>query len=203
MRNVQDTTRSASDSQSSFQDRDFTAAFTGQEAYKEIIKKAETVSLVKLFKYYHIRIDQFNRKCACPFIKHKGGRESTPSFYFYPETNTFWCFGCKTGSTPVDLVASMENCNKPQAALKILNSFSDGLENYLPDANGKDTYQEKLNIIFSFSSLVRDKIAKNPDNLTKIEEICCSFDKMNDKYELDFDALKFLIDKISVKLEEI
>ena len=203
MRILQNPTRPVSNNQLPIQDRDLTAAFTGQEAYEEIGQRAQSVSLIKLFKHYNINIDQYNRKCTCPFSKHKGGRESTASFYYYPETNTFWCFGCKTGSNPVDLVANLEGCNKIQAAMKILNSFADGEQSLDLNREGRDTYKERVDLIFSFSSKVRDMLLSSPERQPAIEGICSSFDKMNDKYELDIPALTYLISRILDKLEDI
>lgn len=203
MRILSNSTGSDSFSQASSQDRDFTAAFARQEAYQEIIEKAQSVSFVKIFKYYNIPLDSFNRKCVCPFSKHKGGRESTPSFYFYPDTNTFWCFGCKTGTTVVDFVANIEHCAKANAAFKILNIFNSPLDTLNIEKISTEIYQEKLELMFNFSNKIREMICSNPLNQNKIEELCLSFDRMNDKYDLDIDALKSLIDKINKRLDLI
>lgn len=203
MRVLSNTARPSSNSQILMQDRDFTASFTGQEAYQEIIEKANSLALPKAFKYYGVHIDQYHRKCTCPFQKHKGGRESSASFYYYPETNTFWCFGCKTGTTTVDFVANLENLTKVQAAFKALNLFADGTETSNLISKHKENYQEKTELMFNFAEAVRKKISNNTHLLPQIEEICASFDKMNNKYELDVDALKFLINKINLKLELI
>jgi len=38
-------------------------------------------------------------KCTCFFHD-----ENEPSFVVYPHTNTWWCFGCNSGSTPEDFI---------------------------------------------------------------------------------------------------
>lgn len=200
---LQDPARPDSLCEAPIQDRDLTTAFTAKDDYEEIVKKAESVSITKLFKYYGIGIDQFNRKCTCPFPKHKGGRESTASFYYYHDTNTFWCFGCKTGTTSVDLVSNMEGYNKLQSSLKILNLFNDDSFQIELNKDVQDSYKEKNDLIFALSEKIREMLLTMPQNQEKIEEICYSFDKMNDKYELDLNALKYVIEKINFKLEEI
>jgi len=200
---LSDSTRPVSLSSIPSQDGDLTSAFTGQEAYQEIIKKAEAISITKVFRHYGINLDQYNRKSTCPFLKHKGGRESTASLYFYPETNTFWCFGCKTGTTTVDFVANLERCNKVQAAIKLLNLFNGEVDLSVVDKKYKDSYQEKVNLLFEFSKKIREIIASNPAAQMQIEEICKSFDKMNDKYELEPSALQALIEKINLRIDKI
>jgi hypothetical protein len=200
MRTLQDTNGSDSCSETSGQDRDFTAAFTGKDEYQEIVKRAESFPLEKIFKIYKINIDSYNKKTACPF--HKGGRETTASFYFYPETNTFWCFGCKTGTTCVDFVSKIEKTNKMQAALKILNNFNaDGSQNLSIQEYG-ESFKEKSDLLFSFSKSMREAILRDKSLLPKLEKIYFIFDKMNDKYELDSKALASLIDKLNLKIEK-
>ena len=62
-----------------------------REGLKETFNKANSAELIEIIsKYIMLSPGQF--KISCPFLDHKGGRESTPSFNIYPETNTFWCF---------------------------------------------------------------------------------------------------------------
>lgn len=41
--------------------------------------------------------------------------DSTPSMVIYPDTNSFYCFGCGTSGTPENIVMHMENCTYQQA----------------------------------------------------------------------------------------
>jgi hypothetical protein len=189
--------------ETSGKDRDLTNAFTGKDEYQEIIRKAETYPLVKIFKKYHINIDTFSRKTICPFPSHKGGKESTASFYFYPETNTFWCFGCKAGRTSVDFVSKIESITKVQSAIKIIKNsesdfqFESNIQGYQND------YDEKNKLHFSFSKQMRDIISKNKESLSEIEKIYSIFDKMNNKYELELKALQLLVERLNSKIEKI
>lgn len=203
MRDVPNTSRSNSVGETSGQDRDLTSAFTGKDEYQEIVKKAETYPLVKVFKKYNINIDNFNRKSVCPFPSHKGGKESTASFYFYPETNTFWCFGCKVGRSSVDFVSKIENLNKIQAALKIIKNSDNDFEFSGTFQDLQDDYAEKNKIHFSFSKKMKEIIHSNPSSLEEIEKIYYVFDKMNSKYELELSALKLLVERLTPKIEKL
>lgn len=63
----------------------------------------------------YMKIKDFKRPVCCPFHK-----ERSPSFYIYPKTNTFHCFGCQAGSTPIDFVMKWENCEFKEA-INLLN----------------------------------------------------------------------------------
>ena len=61
----------------------------------EQIKYANSLPLLSILAHYGVYLDESNRKIGCPFPSHKNGKEQTPSFVYYHNTNTFWCFGCK------------------------------------------------------------------------------------------------------------
>jgi len=49
--------------------------------------------------YYELKPDLTAYEwCKCPLHD-----EDTPSFKYYPETNTFYCFGCNTGGDIIKL----------------------------------------------------------------------------------------------------
>lgn len=196
MREISNTTRSISDSQASREAGDFTAAYAG-EGYQNIIERANTVPLKKIFKLYGLRLDEMNRKATCPFKSHKGGRESTASFYYYPETNTYCCYGCRQGSSPVDFIINMDRCNKIKAAQKILEHFSSDTDEEL--ILGKEDFSEKLKIMIEYSNAVRNfRINFNDDKSFEfIENNCLIFDTINKRHDLTNEALKLVVSKLT------
>lgn len=56
----------------------------------------------KVIKHYHPKYDG-DVKMLCPFHK-----ERSPSFNVYHHQNTYYCYGCGAGSTPIDFVADKE-----------------------------------------------------------------------------------------------
>lgn len=168
-----------------------------KQFYKDLIAKANTVTIKSLFKAYGIRLDEHNKKCACPLPKHQ---DDSPSFNYYPDTNSFWCFGCKVGTRPVDFVANMENLSRAKAAFKILDLFNSDSD-FTVTVDKLVNHSERIEILMEFSNYVREFIQSHPSDdsaLIYIEKVAFIFDKMNNKYDLDNSALKAL----SVKLKE-
>lgn len=193
---IPSSTRSDSPSSSSDDFGDFTEAFTGKSYYQDLINRANTIPLTKVLRHYGIRLDPYNRKTTCPFKSHKGGRESTPSFYFYPDTNTFYCFGCKAKSRPCDLVAGMDACTKVQAAYKLLQLFASDVDE--DDVFDQMDFAERLRIMLDFSGAVREFYQTYATESARvyIEGACKKYDALNLRHKLDNKALKSIVEQL-------
>lgn len=204
MQKIHNSTGSISNSTSSWEIKHPSGASGELEATeKSIIRQANGLSMINLFKYYRLNLNEHSRKIVCPFKTHNGGRENTPSFLFYPDTNSFWCFGCKVGTRPCDFVAQMEGLEKIDAAHKIIEIFKDDCEDFI---NVEDEmYADKIDSMIKFSNLVREKIQYHNDPIytNKIEKICKVYDALNNKYNLNFEALTSIIEKLSFKIESL
>ena len=134
MRPLQNSAGSISNSETPGETGGFTVPLTGKEYYHDLISRANSVCFIKIFKHYGLRLDAHNIKIICPFLSHKGGRENSASFMFYPQTNSFYCHGCGVGGAPCNFVEGMERCSKVKAAIKILESFdADAAEDHVYD----------------------------------------------------------------------
>jgi hypothetical protein len=166
--------------------------------FKELIEKAEKAPLLAIFKHYKVAIDEYSRKTFCPFPKHKGGRENTPSFWFYPDNNTFWCFGCKTGRSAVDFVANREDISRFKAAQLVLEITVD--EEEVDDVIFINQF-DRAKLLMEFASAIRVKNSANIGNeyqLSCIEKIANVFDQMNSKHKLSNTALRMLMERLLV-----
>lgn len=190
------TARSNGDGPTSGETGSVAAAFAGKDYYQELIRKSNTVPIVKIFKHYNVRLDVHNKKTSCPFRSHKGGRERTPSFYFYPETNSFNCYGCNCGGPGWKFVMQMENCTKVQAAYKILQLFGDDVDEdamyETPD------FEERLAIMMDFSNTVREFHLTYPTKEAGVyvEVACKKYDALNLKHKLDNEALRRIVEQL-------
>lgn len=195
MHKLSSTTRPISDGKASGEVGDFADTFAG-DGYKNIIEQANSVSIKRIFSMYGLRLDENSRKTTCPFKSHKGGRESTASFYFYANTNTYFCYGCRQGSKPVDFVLNMERCTKIKAAQKILENFhSDCDENIILDI---EDFSERMEIMMKYSNAIRNFHLNYSDekSFSFIEENCKVFDKLNNKHNLNNEALRSMISQL-------
>lgn len=182
--------------------KSFAEANAQHKSYKDLIAKANTVPLTSVFDWYKVKASEYNTTITCPFTKHSGGRERTPSFKYYPHSNTFNCFGCKTGGSAVAFVAGMESISKVKAAYKIIElCSSDVLEVNYDSIN----YEDKLDTLLVFSNIVREFIQANINDgnaIKYIETIAKSFDSMNTKHKLNNESLKKLIEKLDAKVKK-
>jgi hypothetical protein len=197
---LSNTGRSISDGKISGEAGDIAASFTGQDFYRELIQRANSVPLVSVFRYYGLRLDASNRKITCPFPSHQGGRERTASFLYYPQTNTFWCFGCKIGVAACDFVAMMDNTTKLNAAYKILELFNaDALDGEEID---RQNFSERLEIMLDFSTVIRTfrQINMDQDSFNFIERMCETYDAINLKHKLNNEALRSVVQQLKDKI---
>lgn len=195
MRNVSSTDGSISYGETSWE-AGGSPAVIAREKYQNLISKANTVPIQKVFRLYGIKVDEINRKITCPFKTHKGGRESTASFYWYPATNSYCCYGCRQGSHAVDFVHYMEGLTKIKAAQKILDKFSSEIdENLIID---HDDLLETLQIISLFSNYVRDfrNSFSDEKSISFIEDKCQIYDKITEKHQLNNEGLKSVVNQL-------
>lgn len=206
MRDISSTTGSFGYGETSWEAGGFASTDARKKFFKNLIVKANTVSLLKLFKHYNVRLDPVKNLAICPFKSHKGGRESTSSFKYYPETNSFFCFGCRVGgqnSHGCELVANIENISKYKAAYKILQIFDnedcvDSLE-YLSETD----FSEQINIMLDFSTTIRNfrKIYVDDKSYFFIEKICAAYDDLNNRIDLPNEALRRIVEELKNQIE--
>lgn len=178
-----------------------TGAYSEVDVVKQTIDKANAANLLEILNSYNLNLDTHSRRACCPFSFHKGGNERSGSFYYYPDTNSFYCFGCKAGGGPVEFIAAYNNniLNKYNAALSIINSY----ETHNVNVNERST--NHLKVYLEFSHLVRHFIIENKDNakaLDYAEYVSSAFDNVRSKYILDPEGLNMLYTKLRKKLEE-
>jgi hypothetical protein len=198
------TARSISNSQISGEAGDFTDSYTGEDDNKTLIAQANSIFLVRIFKMYGINVNEHNRKIICPFKSHSGGHENSASFYYYPNTNSFFCFGCRKGgpvSHGCEFVAAMECISKIRAAHKILELFSSDVDEFsVPEANN---VSERMEIMMNFSNTVREfrQIHTDEKSYEFIEFCCRVYDQHNLKRDLDNEVLRNIVEQLKETIE--
>ena len=199
MRFLSNSARSNSSSQVSSEVGDLTEAYAGQSAYEDVIDIANTVPLSTIFNRYKINCNQICRSIRCPFKKHKGGRENSSSFYYYHDTNSFYCFGCNTGGKSchaTHFVAAIEEISLVKAANKIIEVFKTELGDVNDDSLPSVDHEERLKIMLDFSNSVRQFYQNYSSEQAHfyIERACQRYDALNLKHSLDNDALARVVE---------
>lgn len=203
MRPLSNSTRSNSNSSIPGEVRNIATSIAGQESYQDLINLANTVPLIHIFKHYGLRVDEYNRKITCPFKSHKGGRETTPSFYYYAHTNSFRCYGCGIGhqyAHGCEFVAAMDGITKSKAALKVLELFSTDVDE--DNILSKRDFSERLEIMVNFANVVREFRQAHVDEKSQkfIEDMCLVYDQHNLKHDHTNEALYRVVERIKEQI---
>lgn len=80
------------------------------------IRAAKAVDLVALAQLLGVPLQREGRvyKTCCPFHS-----ERTPSFTMYPDTNSFYCFGCGVSGDPIDFVRQVRGWSFREAVQQL------------------------------------------------------------------------------------
>lgn len=172
-----------------------------QSAYfsDKLIEQANSVELSKLFDIFNVKLSSISRKIKCPFPSHSGGKEHSPSFFYYPDTNSFYCFGCKRGglsSHSVEFVSFMKEINKFDAADFIISHFNHGNAIVYNKTAQISKHIEFSDAVFNFREIYKDE-----KSFLFIEEISKAYDILNDKYVLNDEALDTMIKLLKAKID--
>ena len=98
---------------------------------QELTEKADIESVIS--PYITLKRSGRNLKGLCPFHN-----EKTPSFMVYPESNSFYCFGCGVGGSAITFVEKMENLDYVEAVKSLAEKF-----NMTIPENGYDDFLAK------------------------------------------------------------
>ena len=91
------------------------------------------VNILTVAQWLGIKVEPNNKTCC---IFHQ---EKTPSLQFYPETNSFFCFGCAKAGNIFDLVKKQRNCDFKGAVQYICSNagitFSPHIKNEVAESS--------------------------------------------------------------------
>jgi hypothetical protein len=177
---------------------------SGKAFFKDLIRRANTVPMVRVFKFYGVRVDSVHNKSVCPFKSHKGGRENTASFKYYEDTNSFYCFGCKVGgqqSHACEFIAAMDGISRAKAAYKILSLFESDIDDTAEVFDGQNL-SEQLEIMMDFANSVREfrKVYLDKESQDFIEKRCEVYDELNAKRVMDNETLRSVVEHLKEQI---
>jgi CHC2 zinc finger len=174
----------------------------GKDSDKKLIARANSVPILHIFKHYNMRFDLYTHKATCPFKAHKGGKEATPSFTLYEDTNMFKCFGCGIAGRATHFIVEMERCKPITAATRILQLFGTKVDD---DLLAEETNpSERLEIMMTLSSRIFEFRQEHSDKhaLDFIEYIGWLYDRSNARHKYDNESLRRLVE-VCVELIDV
>ena len=202
MHEISNKTRHAGYGEISFEDSDLGRDFSS-DINDKIIKKAELVKIIDVLRYYNIIYDSYSKKIKCPFPFHKNGAENTPSLVIYVETNSFYCWGCKSSGNVISLVSKIEDISKYDAANKICKTINNS-SGIFYNSDTKENINDRNNLIIEFSNFIRRRIEnKDISYILEVEKCSKAFDKILCKHKINNENLSILIGIIKSKIEKI
>lgn len=136
----------------------------------------------------------------CPLPSHPGDR--TPSFYVYDKGDheDYYCYGCKSGGSVIQLVAAMEHLSVRDAISKLSNSLNidiadviDSVVREVIQATGGaiDDTESVLQLVMYVSSFCHDFLSRtefDPAEISicdKLSELCDNLMKSRDRKGLE------------------
>jgi len=205
MRELPDTTGYDGYGETSGEAGDSSTDSSRKAFYQDIIRKANTIPLIRILKYYGVKVNSTKSTIICPFKHHKGGHENTASFTFYPDTNSFHCHGCRTGGPwahACEFSAFFEGISKAKAGYKIIKLFENDIV-HDGEIIEVENSSERLEIMMDFSNAVREFRQNHPDDEANIfvEKICMVYDDVHLNHStLDITALRSAVEKLKEKI---
>ena len=113
----------------------------------------ERLNIIDVLIAYGVQVDR-HKRASCPLHD-----EKTPSFRVYPDTNSWFCFGCGAGGTVIDFVSRLFGLDLLHAAKKLDDDF------YLGLLEQDLTEEEKIRIEAQRQERETDRLL-----VTKLEE---------------------------------
>jgi hypothetical protein len=165
---------------------------SNQSINPQISELCKRVPIVGYLEKRGIQVHHYGktRKCCCPLLSHKGGQESTPSFYIYDASDgaeIFKCFGCGESGNIISLMARLEDKKNGEIVKRLSSETGVELGEYDPSMRVEPTPDE---IMASFcaeddtslivSMLLRNFIQTHKGSEDAINKACRIYQMMDD-----------------------
>ena len=92
---------------------------------EQVLNSIDIVNLVS--QYIQLKPSGSNFVGLCPFHKDK-----TPSFFIYPNTHSYYCFGCGAHGNTIDFYMAMENLDFKDALIQLAKTAGISLPEFKP-----------------------------------------------------------------------
>jgi hypothetical protein len=137
------------------------------------------LDMLEVFKYFKIDFPDHVSHIKCPFPAH-GATGNTPSFSFYKDTNSFYCWGCKVAGDNISFVMNILDIDFREAVKFLVSKFDIKVESsLLVKVTGRAAYKESavdetFEIIDSIVSL-RERTTSLADRIQAVMHLYQKF----------------------------
>jgi DNA primase len=87
-----------------------------------LVTAVKAIPISDVLRKYGAKPSDIDRHIKCPIPAH-GASGATPSFKVYSDTNSYYCWGCKSAGSTIDLAMAMESKSLVEAALILADKF--------------------------------------------------------------------------------
>lgn len=116
------------------------------------------MDILELLNKYQIKVEKIGDKYRtnCPFPDHQ---DDSPSFILYPNTNSFYCFGCQRGGDVAQFLIHYHKISWEEAKKRL---GTDNIVAEIEEIQKSNKYQEELDfnteLNYNVSKLIRGKL---------------------------------------------
>lgn len=130
-------------------------------------EKQLPTDILELLDTYHIEYKMVGSVAMVHCLFHAG--DNTPSMAVYPETNSWFCFGCNQSGTTETLIMKLENCSY-QEAVKLL--YGNGYEwRRLKNDRSKADKVDEVYLYNIISRNIRKELRHNVGNKDRCDRL--------------------------------
>jgi len=163
------------------------------------IKELKEYTLRQVLDYYGVNLKKAGRllKGLCPLHDDK----RNPNFFYYPETDSFYCFSCLKGGNSMDFISYMEHIPKQ----KIHEIWTDNNAKIAISLNKKEIQFKEIDYML-LSLLAHTLLKKNVNNIYKLKEYdnmfykCTNYKKLYDFFVREYTNILSSVDKEKTKV---
>lgn len=153
-----------------------------------------SLEILETLRKYNITLEQTGTRyrACCPLPGHS---DNTPSFVVYPETNSYYCFGCSRGGGPIQFIMQFEGISKEKVMERLQSGdLAVDIARILePRAPVEETFNTELNFIIS--SMIRKALLEGKQ-WSQVSTFLKDIDRKLSLEKLSEQQAKEVIDKV-------
>lgn len=171
---------------------------------KHVLSKLKISKLIQSYGLDLISESGGRYKMRCPFHE-----EKTASMKVYPDTNTYFCYGCGAGYTVIDFVMNYESISYLEVIERFGKNVDITSDKFIIEEINKKLGGSKVSVAkyanavkYRLGVTLRDYLRSNKDKETVVDSCFKDMDLyFSDIDNLSEDKVDYLMDEIMERIE--